>query len=147
MSCVKQDAGTSTQHSDFFRFQHESVEERYKKCGLLNIILHIDICGKYKSTYNEQTRGKIRSNECDVKMSTISSAAKTPADIIKKTVSISEQSVVNIDSKLSRFSITTKVSGLYPGHDILMNRSKNLMNRSKKKPSTKQLVISAFVPR
>ncbi|KPJ16133.1 Putative U5 small nuclear ribonucleoprotein 200 kDa helicase [Papilio machaon] len=54
---------TDTDHGDSllrFREKHckrkESTEDRYKKCGLLNLIQHIDIYGTFCSSYHENRR-------------------------------------------------------------------------------------------
>lgn len=138
MLCAKREIGTlTTLTGENCMLRHESVADRYRKCGLLNIIQHIDICGR--SSYSEKNRSKIHGNDNDVFISSISSSARTLADDTVNT--ISDSSVKNVDSKLSRFSITTKVSGLYPGHDILSKRSK------KNRLGSKNYIFGAFVPR
>lgn len=137
--CEKREIGTLTIiNGDNCSLRHETVEDRYRKCGLLNTIQHIDICGNYRSTYCE-SRSKRYRNENDAQITSITLSARTIPDLTLK--KISDPSVKNIESKLSRFSITTKVSGLYPGHDILSKRSK------KNRLSGKNYTFSAFVPR
>ncbi|CAH1647525.1 unnamed protein product [Spodoptera littoralis] len=121
MLCVRQEIGTSTiLHGDNYWncIQREVVEDKYRKCGLMNIIQHIDICGSYKTTYREQYRTKSGFNKNEVLVTSISSTPSSPAHVTPNA------SLKQVDSKISRFSIVTKVSGLYPGNDILSKRPK-----------------------
>lgn len=119
---LRQDIGTSTiLHGDNYwnRIQREIVEDKYKKCGLMNVIQHIDIYRSYKASYHEHYRTKSGNNKQEYLVTTISSSPSSPTN---GTPNVNNSSLKKVDSKLSRLSITTKVSGLYPGHDILSKR-------------------------
>ncbi|XP_075989040.1 uncharacterized protein LOC142985012 [Anticarsia gemmatalis] len=114
----------------------KSPEEKYKKCGLLNIIQHIDIYGKHRSVYNEYKTKLYRSEQAAI--TSISSNSSKRVDCTEVD---SGTTVKNAESKLSRFSVTTKVCGLYPGHDILSKRARY------NKQSTTKPIIGCYVPR
>lgn len=103
----------------------DSFVDRYNRCGLLNVIQHIDIYGKYRSNYVEKKKKTCTAN---APISLISISAPTKINIDKS----SDVSIKDIDAILSRFSITTKVSGLYPGHDILSRKAKKNRVTNKK---------------
>lgn len=87
----------------------ESREQRLKKCSALNLIQHVDIYGRYKLNYFEVNRMRIRSNNNPICVSSIASRIRR---ITGEPTSF-ESSVKNVDSKLSRFSSSTR-SGLFP---------------------------------
>lgn len=81
--------------------QPASVFNRYQRCSMLNVIQHIDISGKYRSCYNERRKR----NSCN-KSSSFSQSFLNSSD-----------SVDSVGSKISKFSIKTKVSAVYPGNE------------------------------
>lgn len=85
-----------------------SINDRYKKCALLNTIQHIDIMGRKRSNYLENRR--YLNNP--VSISSVSCSPNLSECTMKK----------DLEGKLSKLSVTTKVSGLYPGHDILSKK-------------------------
>lgn len=84
----------------------EINSNRYKKCGLLNIIQHIDYYGNMYS--------KIRGRNDKITMSSISCSPSKLLEVCKE----------DLEAKLSKFSVRTKVSELYPGNDILSKNKK-----------------------
>ncbi|CAB3259113.1 unnamed protein product [Arctia plantaginis] len=110
-----------------------TAEDKYKRCRLLNIIQHIDIYGKFKPILSESV---FRSHRTD-NTSHVTSISSSPVKI----KSVIDSPGTDIESKLSRLSVTTKVSGLYPGHDILSKRVR------RKKQSSNELVYNVFIPR
>lgn len=128
-STMRREAGTTTQsHGSCLE---ETVEDRYNRCGLLNIIQHIDIFGKFRSNYVMQ-----RTNWVDAFVCVSSKSSSRCSE------DSSVSSIRDVESKLSRFSVSTKVSGLYPGHDILGRKA------NKAKLSTRSNVtFGALVPR
>lgn len=110
----------------------ETVQDRYNRCGLLNLIQHIDIFGKFRASYDEHHKPCCDAFVC---ISSTSSSSK------KKSTSSSLSSIRNVESKLSRFSIATKVSGLYPGHDILGRKAR------RKRSSRSNVMFEEFVPK
>ncbi|CAG4981518.1 unnamed protein product [Colias eurytheme] len=81
--------------------------EKYKRCGLLNSIQHIDIYGKIRTTYVENRKMD-------------NSAVTSVSSYCKKFVQ--PVRVADVNSRLSQFTVKTKVSGLYPGNDILSKK-------------------------
>ncbi|KAJ0170047.1 hypothetical protein K1T71_014653 [Dendrolimus kikuchii] len=110
-----------TQSSDTFTILNADYQnrtsERYKKCKLLNEIQHIDIFGK---SYEDRIREKIYGTTCSISVTSISPSRRD----VESNGTNSDSSLKNIESKLSRLSITTKISGLYPGNDILARKQK-----------------------
>lgn len=86
------------------------TSERYKRCQMLNEIQHIDIFGK---TFEDKNREKIYGTSCNMSVISISPSRRNS----RSSETNSDSSLKNIDSKLSRLSITTKISGLYPGNE------------------------------
>lgn len=78
----------------------------YKKCGLLNIIQHIDYYGNIYSRVNGRND--------KISMSSISCSPSKLLEVCKE----------DLEVKLSKFSVRTKISELYPGNDILSKNKK-----------------------
>ncbi|CAH2100651.1 unnamed protein product [Euphydryas editha] len=85
-----------------------SLNDRYKKCTLLNTIQHIDIMSRKRSSYIENRKYL----NYPVSISSVSCSPKLSECSTRK----------DLEGKLSKLSVTTKVSGLYPGHDILSKK-------------------------
>ncbi|XP_073964139.1 uncharacterized protein [Choristoneura fumiferana] len=104
---------------------------RYMRCGLLNVIQHIDIYGKTQSSYAEPRRSRrapptsVAMNSCP-RLVGLGSLYQGP-------------SKMSLETRLSKMSTTTKTSSLYPGHDIL--------SRRRRLQQGKELVCNAVVPR
>ncbi|XP_026325755.1 uncharacterized protein LOC113234618 [Hyposmocoma kahamanoa] len=129
----RQDAATITKVS--------CDSEKYRRCSLLNIIQHIDIWGRYGTSYTDKNR--LRVSKPAVTCSSISCTSR---------MFDSCSQVKNaFENKLKKLSVTTKVSGLWPGHDILSKRKRSAYKSAS--PDSKRLlnktntVFSAIVPR
>ncbi|XP_045782028.1 uncharacterized protein LOC123878767 [Maniola jurtina] len=119
------EVGTVTLNNEVQR-----IREIYKKCELLNVIQHIDIYGKIRSNYTENR--KVSVNDA-ITVSSVSCFAPQFSKHVNKP---------GLDEKLSKLSMSTKVSGLYPGNDIL---SKKTQNRKLKKLTTKTSIAFGTV--
>lgn len=95
--------------------QKESTEERYKKCGLLNLIQHIDIHGTFCSSYHENRRQC--SNSGSLGVTSVMSHSSQFLTTIQGTQRLKPH-------KLEKLSVATKQCSLYPGHDILSRKKK-----------------------
>ncbi|XP_034838320.1 uncharacterized protein [Maniola hyperantus] len=127
MAMAKQtfEVGTLTLNNELQR-----IRDTYKKCELLNVIQHIDIYGKIRSNYAENR--KVGVNDAI----TVSSVSCFAPQFAKHT------SKQGLDEKLSKLSMSTKVSGLYPGNDIL---SRKVQNRRPRKLTTKTSIAFGTV--
>ncbi|CAH2062164.1 unnamed protein product, partial [Iphiclides podalirius] len=94
----------------------ESVKDRYKNCALLYLIQHIDIHGTLSSSYNENRRRCADNSSALAVTSVTSSSPKFLDDAGTKESAKS--------AKWDKFTVSTKVSSLYPGHDILSKKRK-----------------------
>lgn len=94
--------------NDFFEYQSipSSIYERYQRCSRLDVIQHIDIHGKYRSSFNERTYVNFRN---------IYSHSSQPSSTISKAYLSPSTSLDGVESKFSTFSIKTKVSDITPG--------------------------------
>ncbi|KAL0808671.1 hypothetical protein ABMA28_013105 [Loxostege sticticalis] len=136
MNGLTQEIGTLTMFDD-----EETVEDRYKRCGLLNVIQHIDIYGKFRSSYVEQSKSKILGNDSAMTITSISSSSGRFYNISDTLSDFTKTR--SISAKLSKFSVTTRVSGLQPGHDKLSRR----VRRSRLSTNKTNFRFGAFVSR
>lgn len=93
----------------------ETVEDRYRRCGFQNSIQHIDIYGGYRTNYVEK---KHTDNFLPTAVTCISTCSK------KFNGGDTQEGVNELEAKLNKFSVITKISGLYPGNDILSKSRK-----------------------
>ncbi|XP_028176543.1 uncharacterized protein LOC114364553 [Ostrinia furnacalis] len=124
MDGLKQEIGTITVVDD------ETIEDRYKRCGLLNVIQHIDIYGKFRSSYVEQTKSRVQGNDTPLAITSISASSGRFSNLSDAYSDVTRPK--SVSTKLSKFSVTTRVSGLYPGHDILSRRARKCRLSDKK---------------
>ena len=104
------------------KLQYGSVEDRFRKCRLMNTIQHIDIYDEDSSTYSQNRRTKHYSSVPVMGTTSISFAANTKADDMDNSNDGLPKVAKSTTFNLSKFSVTTKISCLYPGHDILSKR-------------------------
>ncbi|XP_039762246.1 uncharacterized protein LOC120635334 [Pararge aegeria] len=120
------DVGTLTLNNELQR-----IKETYKKCELLHVIQHVDIYGRIRSSYTENTTKAV--NDSPITVTSVScSSPRCTARFTKP----------GLEEKLSKFSMTTKLSGLYPGNDIL---SKRIQTGKLKQMTTKNNVVFGSV--
>lgn len=124
MSSFKPETRSSHDLS-WLQLQESSVEERYRKCKLMNTIQHIDIYYEDYSSYSVVRRTKHYSTVPIEATTSISFAANTKADVTVNTFNNTSAAGNSIASKLSRCSITTKLFCIHPRRDILWKPYKN----------------------
>nr|XP_053604977.1 uncharacterized protein LOC128672094 [Plodia interpunctella] len=87
-----------------------TTPDRFKNVALQNLIQHIDIYGKIKSSYIET----FKRDSLSLSMITASGYRKLTRE--KHPARLLEDNI--LEDKISKLSVTTKVSSLYPGHDL-----------------------------
>lgn len=105
MNLITKETGTNTTY-----LSGSSFDYKCRNCQK-HTIQHIDICGKRRADINQR-----KPIGCGVPVSLVSISPPTNLD--------ARIDSSKIDSRLKKFTITTKISSLYPGNDILSRKCK-----------------------